>query len=572
MRAPALTSRGGWFNTGGRRLDWAQLRGRIVILDFWTAGCANCWHVLDELRALEARYADVLTVLGIHSPKFAHEGEAEAVAAAIERNDVRHPVLSDPDMALWQQYAVRAWPTLVLVDPAGYVVAQAAGEGQTSGLALIIDDLITESAGQLVGGDLSVEVPETRTDLRFPTKAIRLADSYLVADTGQHQLVELEVDARTVRRRMGTGRRGRVDGPEPAFAEPSGLCKLGDDIVVADTANHLLRILGLVEGSVRRSVDLGRRGLQTITGPVPDVISPVDVAWWPAIERVVIAAAGVHLLLAWDPATDEVTILAGTTVEGLRDGPALDGWLAQPSGLAVDGDRLWFVDAESSALRSLDIDGRLRTWVGEGLYDFGHVDGPAASARLQHPLGVAVLPDGSIAIADTYNGAIRRYAEGNVTTLVQGLAEPTGVDADLLVVESAAHRLLRPAQHETLHQAPATPSQRPVTAVRAGAVKLAVAFTPAPGRKLDDRDGPSTRLSVSADPPTLLLDGGGDSTDLVRRIVLAEGAGVLNVTAQAAACDDDGAENPACYLSRQDWGIPIAVGAGTDEIRLILMD
>jgi thiol-disulfide isomerase/thioredoxin len=573
VRAPELTSRGGWFNTGARALKLADLRGRVVILDFWTAGCANCWHVLDELRPLESRYGEVLAVIGIHSPKFAHEGEDDSVAAAVQRNEVHHPVLSDPDMALWRQYAVKAWPTLVLIDPEGYVVAQAAGEGQVSGLARIIDELIIEFGPTLRRGEDAYVAPDIRrTDLRFPSKAIRLADSLLVADTGHHQLVQLDLDATTVLRRIGTGERGHSDGAVPSFAEPSAVALLPDGrLVVADTANHALRV---IDGDMTSTVRLTDRGLRTITGDVPSVLSPVDVLWWPAIGRVVVAAAGVHLLLTWDPSSDDVAILAGTTVEGVRDGAALDGWLAQPSGLAVDGDRLWFVDAESSTLRSLD-GGRLRTHVGAGLFDFGHVDGPATIARLQHPLGVAVLGDGSIAIADTYNGAIRRYtdsADGDVSTIASGLAEPSGVleiDGGLVVVESAAHRLVRPvaAASQTTMPMRAT---RPVTALAAGDITLVVEFTPPPGRKLDDRDGPSTRLSVSASPPELLPSGFGESTELARRLTLAPGDGVLNVTAQAAACDNGG-ENPACYISRQDWGVPIAVGDGPDELRLVLM-
>ena len=569
VRAPELTSRGGWFNTGGRRLTLADLRGRIVLLDFWTAGCANCWHVLDELRPLEAKYGDRLSIIGVHSPKFAHEGEDDAVAAAVERYEVPHAVLSDPDMAVWQQYAVKAWPTLVLIDPEGYVVAQAAGEGQVSGLAMIVDELI-DDFGVEPGTDPYVHADVAERTLSFPSKAIQVGDSLWVADTGHHQVVELDLDGATERRRIGTGQRGRDDGPTPSFAEPNGLAQLPDDrIVVADTANHCLRVIA--NGSTS-TVRLTGRGLRTITGLVPDVLSPWDVAWWPAIERVVIAAAGVHLLLSWDPVTDEVEILAGTTVEGLRDGPALDGWLAQPSGLAVDGDRIWFVDAESSALRSLDVDGQLRTAVGEGLFDFGLVDGPAATARLQHPLDVAVQVDGSLVIADSYNGAIRRYSNGIVSTVAVGLAEPTGVlvvDGELVVVESAAHRLVRPPVAEATSSEPMI-ARRPTTAVAAGPVRLSVEFTPPPGRKLDDRGGPSARLSVTASPPELLVDGGGTGTDLSRTIVLAPGAGVLSVTAQAAACDVGG-DNPACYISRQDWGIPIVAGDGPDELRLILM-
>jgi hypothetical protein len=269
-------------------------------------------------------------------------------------------------------------------------------------------------------------------------------------------------------------------------------------------------------------------------------------------------------------------VLAGTTVEGLRDGPGRDAWLAQPSGLAVDGDRLWFVDSESSALRWVDADGTVGTAVGEGLFDFGHVDGPAADARFQHPLGVTVLPDGALAVLDTYNGAVRRYdpRTASVSTLARELAEPSGaalVGHDLVVIESAAHRLVRPVPSVELIAGQAQHTQRPPTELAAGRVALSVLFAPAPGRKLDERFGPSTRLSVSASPPELLRAGAGETTDLERLLDLVPGRGVLQVTAQAASCDEAG-EHPACYLARQDWGVPIEVHeTGDSELQLVLL-
>jgi hypothetical protein len=340
----------------------------------------------------------------------------------------------------------------------------------------------------------------------------------------------------------------------------------------------VLRGIRLSDGAVVRTVSLAA-GLTTLTGAVPDVASPWDVAWWPAIERLVVAAAGVHLLLGWDPVTDAVEILAGTTVEGLKDGPALATWLAQPSGLAVSGERLWFVDSETSALRYLGVDGIVRTAVGEGLFDFGHVDGPAHKARLQHPLGVTVLPDGSVAVSDTYNGAIRRYdpISDELSTLVSDLREPSGavlVDGQLVVVESAAHRLIRPVAAGTLVHGEAQRTHRPPTDVAPGALRLDVAFTAPLGRKLDERYGPATRLTVSASPPELLRAGAGDSAGLGRVLLLGDATeGVLHVTAQAAACDDDPAvEHPACHVARQDWGVPVrVVGGGAQELHLVLL-
>ena len=102
VRAPELTGRG-WLNTGGATLRLADLRGRFVLLDFWTFCCVNCLHVLDELRPLQNKYGDTLVTIGVHSPKFEHEADPDAVAAAVQRHEVAHPVLDDPELATWRR-------------------------------------------------------------------------------------------------------------------------------------------------------------------------------------------------------------------------------------------------------------------------------------------------------------------------------------------------------------------------------------------------------------------------------------------------------------------------------------
>jgi len=576
VRAPEFRGRG-WLNTGGQELKLADLRGRILILDFWTFCCINCLHVLDELRPLEEKYGDVLVVIGVHSPKFEHERDPAALAAAVERYGVHHPVLDDADMAMWQQYAAKAWPTLSVVDPEGYVVASMAGEGHAEGLTRLLDELIAthEAKGTLHRGD-GPYVPPAAPDtlLRFPGKAIELpGGTLLVSDSARHSLVELTADGESLIRRIGTGERGRADGPAAAasFAEPQGLCLLpeqvaaaaGYDVVVADTVNHLLRGLRLDTGEVTTVAGTGRPW-RSAADDGESLSSPWDVAWYD--DQIIVAMAGIHQLWWFDPAKRATGVYAGTTVESLRDGKLPDVWMAQPSGLSAAGDRLWIADSETSALRWIEA-GELHTAVGQGLFDFGHVDGPAADALLQHPLGVGALPDGSVLIADTYNGAVRRFdpASGEVSTVDSGLAEPSDIlvtrDGAVLVVESAAHRLVRlaPGAVRTVagerHR-----TERPPSPLAPGEVTLDVVFTPAPGQKLDTTYGPSTRLQVSASPPELLLEGAGSSTDLSRRLVLnpAVPRGILQVVAQAATCDAD-VEHAACHLTRQDWGVPVLV-------------
>jgi thiol-disulfide isomerase/thioredoxin len=592
VRAPELNGRA-WLNTGGRALHLKDLRGKIVLLDFWTFCCVNCLHVLDELRPLEHRYADVLVVIGVHSPKFEHEKDPAAVAAAVERYAVSHPVLDDPALDMWQQYTAKAWPTLAVVDPEGYLVASMAGEGHAEGLARLIDELVEkhEAKGTLHRGDGPyVPPPPAATALRFPGKAIALGDGFLVADSAHHSLVELAADAETPRRRIGTGTRGRADGgPEAAeFNEPGGLCALppniaasvGYDVVVADTVNHRLRGVRLDTGAVTTVAGSGRAWRSTVDfhphdALAADLSSPWDVAWFE--DRIVVAMAGIHQLWWFDPVKRTVGVYAGTTVEALRDGPVEQAWFAQPSGLSVapDGGRLWIADSESSALRWI-AGGQVHTAVGQGLFDFGHVDGPAEAALLQHPLGVLAMPDGSVLVADTYNGAVRRYADGEMTTVAAGLAEPSDLVLDaagrVVVVESAAHRLSRlaPGAVASAVNGDRLRTDRPVTDLAPGAVTLEVVFEPAPGQKLDETFGPALRLEVSASPPDLLLIGAGAGTELHRELRLGPGAGVLQVVAQAATCDADAA-NPACHLTRQDWGVPVRVTrAGATRLSLVL--
>ena len=618
VRASELLGRN-WLNTGGKQLDLEALRGKIVLLDFWTFCCINCLHVLDELRPLEEQYSDVLVTVGVHSPKFEHEADPDALAAAVERYEIHHPVLDDPELVTWQAYGARAWPTLVVLDPEGYIVAHLSGEGHAQGLGSLVDELIAEheAKGTLHRGNGPYVAPEAREgDLRFPGKAIALDNgNFLVGDSGHHRLVELDADFSVVRT-IGSGAKGYADGDAGTaqFNELQGLAALpaelaaevGYDVIVADTVNHRLRSVNLATGQVgtvagngvqrlldsdnarqeTQPTDLGTDALNI------SLSSPWDVLYHPS-GQVIIAMAGTHQIFAFDPRTSAVSVFAGTGLEGLNDGTPDEAWFAQSSGLALSGENVWIADSETSALRWIEVqDGEAKsvnTAIGTGLFDFGFRDGAAEQARLQHPLGVAVLPDGSIAIADSYNGAVRRFdpATKTVSTLAKGLKEPadvlvdTSVDGDpvLLVVETNTHQLVRipiPAEALVVDEG-ASQTQRPKTRVQSGNHEILVRFAAPKGQKLDDRWGDPTQLKISASPEELILEGGGTSVGLTRTLVLNPevSEGVLHITARAAACDGEpGGEIPdhaACHLYQQDWGIPVLLDAqGENELLLDL--
>ena len=599
MSAPALIG-DTWFGTGGRRLSLEDLRGRIVLLDFWTLCCVNCHHVLAELRPIEAKYSDVLTVVGVHSPKFEHEKNPESVRSAIERHGIDHPVLNDPNLSTWSGYGVRAWPTLVLIDPLGEVVAQFSGEGHAHAIDATIADLVKkhEASGTLTrGDDVFVAPPPPRSIYRQPGKATLLDQgTLLVSDSANHRLVIADpANPNAIVRTIGSGTRGLLDGQasEARFNEPYGVVRLPDDVaaavgydlVVADSVNHALRGVVLATGAVTTVAGTGEQWMQGDPSHgdarATRLSTPWDVTWHEG--RVVVAMAGEHRLWAFDPIASMVEVFAGTTNEGLVDGPRDQAWFAQPSAVVSDGRVLWVVDSETSAIRRIEGDA-VSSPIGHGLFDFGHVDGPASEALLQHPLGAAVLPDGSLVIADSYNGAVRRYDPSTavVTTIARDLREPSDVvflpeSATLLVVESAAGALTSiPIAAGERVESERLRTSRPAIRVAPGMVTVEVIFEPPPGEKRDDRYGPSTQLVVSASPASLIGAGAGTTSDLVREIRVEALAteGVLHVAAKGASCDDTGGDpdaHAACHIHQQDWGVPIVIDpAGERVVRLVL--
>ena len=584
MRAPELAGRGGWINTKDD-LSLAVLKGKVVLLDFWTFCCINCLHVLDELRPLEERFGDALVVVGVHSPKFEHERDHGALVRAVARYDVRHPVLDDPDRATWDQYAVRAWPTLVLVDPRGYAVAAFEGEGNAPKLEKVIAGMISDHRR---GGTLDERPIETLPPavasgpLRFPGKVAAGPDGLLaVADSGHNRIVVARTDGSgegaAVIALAGTGARGAADGAfaGASFSDPQGLLFLDEQtLLVADTGNHAVRRLDLAAGTVETVAGTGEQARWGATGgPARETAlnSPWDLALWDG--TVVMAMAGPHQLWTLDLEKGEVGVLAGSGAEGLADGPALTAAMAQPSGLTSENGRLWVVDSETSSLRHLDRSGHLHTAVGTGLFDFGHRDGPAEGALLQHPLGVVVTPEGPV-VCDTYNSALRRYDEKTRTlsTLARdGLDEPSGgalIGGSLVVADTNNHRLARvdaPGEARTFEVRGLLPpasraSQGPV-AREIGPVELAAgveltATLPVPeGQKLNPSLGPPVQLSVSSDG--LLQNGDllvtGDELPAAIRLALGAEEGSLDVLLRVGTCEEG--PGAACNLTERRWRV-----------------
>lgn len=456
-----------WFNVAAP-LRLADLRGRLVVLDFWTFCCINCFHVYPTLKRLEESFPGEVTVIGVHSPKFDHERDPQVLAHAIARYDIVHPVVHDPDLRLWEAYCVRAWPTLVFISPDGDVIGQLAGEPHPDLLIQGIGDMARQffARGELKPAPLPLTpMSEPGGALRFPGKIKPCLSAqgeklWALADTGHHQIVMLD-DGGGVIQRYGTGEPGHMDGGvEAAFNGPEGLVCDQDFIYVADTRNHAIRRIDRASGLTDTVAGLGCRGTilrQPEPGSGAALASPWDLEL--VGGTLYFANAGSHQIGALDLGSGQVRPVAGSGGEAIVDGDGDRAALAQPSGLtrATEGDALFFADSETSAIRRLCLrTGRVDTLVGHGLFDFGHANGPLDKARLQHPLGVAAV-DGHVYVADSFNSAIRVISlrEGNIRD-VGGLtcadpvcrppAEPAGIAADgpnrLLVSDTNNHRVM----------------------------------------------------------------------------------------------------------------------------------
>lgn len=471
IHAPEINREGLiWLNTE-KPLSLVDLRGKLVLLDFWTFCCINCMHILPTLRRLEELFERELMVIGVHTPKFSAEKNTDNVKQAIARYGIRHPIIHDPDYVLWKEYGVHAWPTLIFIDPDGYMIGKEAGEPDPLHLLNAVRDALDEyeEKGTLRPVHFSWAKPAgAPTRLSFPGKIKKLpgpTTQWVVADSGHNQIVVFDDDGRE-RQRYGSGRADSPDGDahSACFNAPQGLIANAEAIFVADTGNHAIRRIDRASGMVTTLAGTGERGMLLLNKFQRARGHPLASPWDLEIKGhfLFFANAGTHQIGAIDLGTGQLRVVAGNGNEHLKDGDVLYAELAQPSGLAFnsDGTKLYIADSETSALRFIDMkDGKIRTLVGAGLFDFGHKNGALADARLQHCLGVTLLDDDNIIVADSYNNALRlvdtaamqardldNHSWHCLDPICLPFAEPAGVVADgpdrLLVADTNNHRVV----------------------------------------------------------------------------------------------------------------------------------
>ena len=430
-----------WINTE-RPLTIRQLRGKIVLLDFWTYCCINCMHVLADLKRLESKYRNELVVVGVHSAKFDAEKQTERIREAVLRYGIAHPVVNDFDMQVWRSYGIKAWPSFMLIDPLGKVFGTHSGERVFDLFDRVISQMVLhyESRGEMHGGHLEIQTEaqqEPQSLLSFPGKV--LADEQggrlFIADTNHHRIVVADLDDGTVLDVIGSGEPGFLNGDttDARFSQPQGMALFAETLFVADTGNHAVRRVDLGSGIVSSLVGDGHQDLEWNNAPGPIEGRRVNSPWDLQLVHGVlfVAMAGSHQIFGIDLEGGYIAGHAGSGREDHVDGPLLAAAMAQPSGLTSDGENLFVADSEISSVRAVSLDprgGHVRTVVGKGLFDFGDVDGVGEDVRLQHPLGVA-FARGALFVADTYNNKIKSIELPTLSTrTIAGTGRPGQVD------------------------------------------------------------------------------------------------------------------------------------------------
>ncbi|MDG1896878.1 MAG: thioredoxin-like domain-containing protein, partial [Fuerstiella sp.] len=466
-----------WLNTS-TPIDLKALRGKVVLLDFWTYCCINCMHVLPDLKYLEEKYPNELVVIGVHSAKFDNEKLSQNIRDAILRYEIKHPVVNDSEMLIWRKFGTRAWPTLALIDPEGKFAGAQGGEGNRELFDTVISKVIEYHRWKGTLDETPVvfdlEADNTKpTALRYPGKIIADAKSnrLFISDSNHNRIVVTDLEGKLLQT-IGSGQPGCSDGSfsTAEFDHPQGMALVGETLYVADTENHLLRTVDLQTASVETLAGTGVQGRpRNVHGELlkTELNSPWSLCYINGI--LYIAMAGPHQIWSHAIGTNEIKVHAGSAREDVVNGSLMESAFAQPSGLAPnnEGTLFYVADSEGSAIRQVPVDesGKVSTIAGtselprgQSLFAFGDIDAKGADARLQHPLGVA-LQGTSLYVADSYNHKIRHIdlTSGEVTTWLgtgsarasvspAELNEPAGLSiaaGHLYIADTNNHRICR---------------------------------------------------------------------------------------------------------------------------------
>lgn len=403
-----------WLNTD-HPLSIKDFQGKFILLEFWNYGDINSLQIIPDLKSLAEKYSSELVVIGVHSAKFPAEQDTQNIREAILQRGIDYPVVNDRQLLIWKDYGVHSLPTVILIDPFGNIIGRKPGVNIYTAIDQVMNRAIKRFETALDRKPVSFALekfPDHSSTLYFPGKIIAdLTNNQLfISDSGHHQILQVGFDGRILEV-IGTGEPGQLNGAfnEAQFCNPQGLALDGPILYVADADNHLIRRVDLESQTVQTIAGIGIHGNakdphgrnDRVALNSPNDLTIVD-GW------LYITMTGDNQIWKMNLQNQLLFLHAGSGFEDRKDAVNRAAALAQPAGLATDGEKLYFTDSQVSSVRSSDLKprGQVQSLVGRGLFEFGDREGDFQTARLQHPLGM-IYHNNLLYIADTYNNKIK---------------------------------------------------------------------------------------------------------------------------------------------------------------------
>ena len=426
-----LASADSWLNSD-RPLTQDDLRGRVLVLHFWSRNCIECVESAAAISQIEAENQGKLSVIGIFSPKLDAEKERQVAASLLHRRGLRQLTALDKDFRVWREFSVRDWPTTMLIDPLGHIFARYSGKIDLRKFRGDLERLLSTFPKPRVDPPLPYRFivgPESElaSVMRFPAKVSGENGVLWVADSANHRVLGMDEYSGKILHVIGEGIPGLKDGDfrQARFRYPRGILAHKGRIFVSDTGNHALRRIDLGRRQVVRVAGTGVRGLwsefqrgKALETPLD---TPLDLALAPAGKNIYVSMAGPHQIWSFDPDRGELARAWGNGKEGSEDGPNPMVEFMQPTGMVAVGKEFYLTDAIANSLRRIGKDGAVKTLIGGELSSFGFSDGGIDRGTMQSPEAVG-QELGGLVLADALNHAIRFYdsEKRSLSTLVGG--------------------------------------------------------------------------------------------------------------------------------------------------------
>lgn len=419
-----------WFNVV-HPLTLEELQERVILVYFWSGSCINCYESLPKIKELQNEFGSKLVIIGVHSPMFMGEGDYLAVKKAVLRHDITYPVINDQNSRIMNNFALKEWPSFLVINPYGMVSKKFSGKNEVEKVGEYVSKQITKYKFQISRNALPILLEKNNligNVLSYPTKLAyannfnhktRQIPAIFIANTGQNSINITTITGESLLK-IGSGKIGMADGSfdVATFNAPQGLLYADNKLYVADTGNNAIRLINFKENKVQTIVGNGARGGIIEEGDndakAISLSSPTDIEFFPDENNLVISNSGTNQILLYNINEQDISIFAGSGVQGSDDGKYPNNSLAQTADMAVYGDKLYFVDSASSSLRFASEDGEVKTLAKaievlkqNNSANFNSSDNKKYSI-LQSPKGL-VVDDTGVYISDSLNNRLKKY-------------------------------------------------------------------------------------------------------------------------------------------------------------------